>query len=263
MLQDPELKGLANSLLGTVLKSKADSTTKKYLYAIERWRQWAMSKAEITEFPVVDYQFALYLQHIAETLSSKSAVEEAVNAIYWLHQLAGQEPISQSPIVKTTLAGLQRQLAKPKKRKEPVTLEMLQGMAESMSQTPTLSKVRLLTMSLLAFVAFLHCDELVKLKCSDIKFCEDHVKIHINSSKTDQFREGAEVVVVRTGTITCPVSALEQYVALAKIDLTSSECLFRAIVKTKNGEMLRKGGSVSYTRVRELMREKICTCTWV
>ena len=33
-LQDPELKDLAESLIGTVLKFKAESTTKKYLYAM-------------------------------------------------------------------------------------------------------------------------------------------------------------------------------------------------------------------------------------
>ena len=61
-LQDPELKDLAESLNGTVLKSKAKSTTKKYLYAIEHWRKWAKSKDEINEFPIVDFQFAQYLQ---------------------------------------------------------------------------------------------------------------------------------------------------------------------------------------------------------
>ena len=50
-------------------------------------------------------------------------MEEAANIILWLHQLAGQVPISQHPIVKATLDGLQQQLAKSKKQKE---LEMLQ-----------------------------------------------------------------------------------------------------------------------------------------
>ena len=109
----------------------------------------------------------------------------------------------------------------------------------------------------MSLLAFLRCDKLVSLKCCDVKFCGDHIKLHIESSKTDQFREGAEVVVALTGTITCPVAALEQYIKLASIDVTSTECLFRAIVKTKNGEKLRKGGSVSYTRVRELILGKI------
>lgn len=256
-LQDPKLQKLANSLMGTILKSRADSTTKKYLYAIERWRQWAFSKEEITEFPVLDYQFALYLQDIGETTGSKSAVEEAVNAMSWMQQLAGQIGVSQSPIVKAAVAGLQRQLAKPKLKKEPVTLEMLEKMAESAGCPPTLTESRLLAMSLLAFAAFLRCDEMIKLRCCDVKLHEEHIVLSIRSSKTDQFREGADIVVARTGTMTCPGAALEQYIRLASIDLESSERLFRAIVKTKKGEKLRRGGTISYTRIRELILKKI------
>ena len=41
-------KDLAESLIGTVLKFKAESATIKYLYAIERWRKWARAKSVIT-----------------------------------------------------------------------------------------------------------------------------------------------------------------------------------------------------------------------
>ena len=254
-LHDPELKDLAESLLGTVLKSRAVSTTKKYLYAIDRWRQWARAKTEISEFPIIDIQFALYLQHIAQG-GSKSAVEEAVNAISWLQQLAGEPCVSQSPIVKSVLAGLKHQLAVPKSKKEPVTVEMLERMVEEAGCSPTLSDSRLMALSFLAFSAFLRYDELANLRCCDVRFLSDHAVICIRSSKTDQFREGAEVVVARTGTSTCPVAKVEQYVLLACIDLSLTERLFRAIQKLKNGEKLRKSGTISYTRVRELITSK-------
>ena len=44
-------------------------------------------RKEVTVFPVGEVHFALYLQHLGETVRSKSAVEEAVNAIGWLHQM--------------------------------------------------------------------------------------------------------------------------------------------------------------------------------
>ncbi|KAL5502672.1 hypothetical protein EMCRGX_G009481 [Ephydatia muelleri] len=37
-LEDPELRRLAKALPATVLKCKADSTTKKYLGAFQRWK---------------------------------------------------------------------------------------------------------------------------------------------------------------------------------------------------------------------------------
>ncbi len=38
--------------------------------------------------------FTLYVQHVGETVKSKSAVQEAVNAIGWVHQLLGLPPCS-------------------------------------------------------------------------------------------------------------------------------------------------------------------------
>ena len=112
LLQDTGLKKLVESLNGTVLKSKEDSTMRKYLYAIDCTRRWDGTKSEITEFPIVDFQFALYLQHIDQEMSSKSAVEEAINSASWLQKVAGLPCVSQSPLVKMTLAGLMYQLVK-------------------------------------------------------------------------------------------------------------------------------------------------------
>ena len=80
-LQDLELWQMAVALPDTVLHSWADSTATKYLYAFQRWRTWAAPRREVSVFPVQEVHFALYLQHLGITPRSKSAVEEAVNAI--------------------------------------------------------------------------------------------------------------------------------------------------------------------------------------
>ena len=53
------------------------------------------------------------------------------------------------------------------------------------------------------------------------------MSVYIDSSKTDQLREGSNIVVARSGISTCPVSAMEQYMELASIDITSEDRLFR------------------------------------
>lgn len=50
VVQDPELICLADALPQTVLKSRADSTTRKYLGAYKRWAKWAESKEELSVF---------------------------------------------------------------------------------------------------------------------------------------------------------------------------------------------------------------------
>eukprot|EP00731_Ephydatia_muelleri_P008509 Em0004g847a len=82
---------------------------------------------------------------------------------------------------KPTMEGLKRMLAKPTVRKEPVTANMLKAMVEATGPEPHLSKVRLLAVCLEAFAGFLHCNELIKLKCSDITFNAEDMVINVQS----------------------------------------------------------------------------------
>ena len=256
-LEDPELRSLARSLPHTVLSCRADSTTKKYLYAFGRWKEWAERKKEVTVFPVQDVQFALYIQHVADSTKSRAAVEVAVNAISWAHQMAGLQPISSSPFLRSVLAGLQRQLARPIVKKEPITVEILAAMVNS--SDGSLTDLRLVSMALLAFSAFLRCDELIKLRVCDVSFAAGSMTINLPKSKTDQFRDGSAVVVARSGTQTCPVAMLEQYFEKAALKLGSTDLVFRGIVHTKAGQRLRKVGGLSYSRVRELMLQRLAS----
>ena len=158
-----------------MLASSAPSTTSKYLYAFSRWRSWAQAHDEIVVFPVREADFALYLQHVGESTASKSAVEEAVNSVSWVQQLAGYPPVSECSFVRVVLDGLQCQLAKPKTRKEPVSSDMIAALVRSLGGSPTLSDVRLVAACLLAFAAFLRYDELAKLRCCDVTFNTNYI----------------------------------------------------------------------------------------
>ena len=256
-VEDPELKKLAEGLPRTIVGSRADSTVKKYLRAYQRWRVWTGRHSEISVYPIKDAHFALYLQHLAETSKSRATVEEAVNAIAWVQQLADHQPVSSSPFIRSVLSGLQRQLARPKVRKEPVTVGMLRDMVDSLGLSPKLSDIRLVAAALLAFSAFLRFDELSKLRCCDLSFADAVLSVHVSSSKTDQFRQGDTVVIARTGNITCPVAMLERYITAAEISLSSDLLLFRGVVNTAKGERLRPSGGLSYTRMRELFLAKL------
>ncbi|KAL5473775.1 hypothetical protein EMCRGX_G028330 [Ephydatia muelleri] len=220
-LEDPELRRLAQALPATVLSSRADSTTKNSR---------------------------------GGGACSVIAVEEAVHALSWLHGLAGLQPLGGSTLVKSTLEGLRRMLAKPKVRKEPVTADILKAMVEAAGSAPSLTEVRLLAVCLVAFAGFMRCDELIRLRCEDITFNAEGMIINIVSSKTDQYREGSSLVIARTGGLTCPVGMMEKYFLM---DHTPKACVFRGISVTKEGERLRKTGGLSYTRLRELLLQKI------
>ena len=117
----------------------------------------------------------------------------------------------------------------------------------------TIQNVRLSTMCLLAFPGLLRFDELSKLHLTDLTLDKDKLTIKIWSSKTAQLRKGDEVVIARVGS----ASMLEKYLSLEKISLSDSKYMFRGITTTKSGESLRASGSLTYSRLRELLRIKL------
>ena len=127
-------------------------------------------------------------------------------------------------------------------------------LVESLGDVPSLTDMRLVAACLLAFSAFLRYDELAKLRCCDVTFSPLRMAVHIASSKTDQYRQGDNVLVARTGSATWPV---ECYYTMAALSTQSKLRLFRGIVVTRNGERLRSQGSLSYTCLRELFLSKL------
>ena len=238
-LEDPELKVLASKLPSTILHSRADSTTRKYLGAFRQWKVWATSHS-LVSVPAKLHEVALYLQHLAEESGSKSA---ACHALAWVHSTAGLASPSSHQFMKATLKGLQRSLAKPVVKKEPITLEMLEAMVDDANKSGSLSDLRLVTACLLGFAGFLRFDEMINLRPCDFIFSREMLKIQIVRSKTDQLRQGNEVLVARTNNSTCPVAMLERYMQCTSMALDDQQPLFRPIQSTKKGESLQ--GSVT------------------
>ena len=255
-INDPELRNLAESLPITVLHSRATSSTRKHLGAFKHWKAWATEHA-LPVFPAQAQHVSLCLQHLAGTLESNSAAEEAVNAIGWVHNLAGVVSPAGSPFIRATLEGIQRMLACPVEKKQPITSKMLAEVVEDTNKHSSLSNIRLATACLLSYASFLCFDELVHFRPCDIEIDTHMARVHIHRSKTDQLQRGDEVLIARTGTPTCPVAMLERYMGKPGIDKRSSLFLFRAITKTKARESLRSSGSISYSRLRELFKLKL------
>lgn len=256
--EDPELKELAKCLPDVVLRSKAPSTVKKYSRAFLRWKEWAGQKSEVVCFPANSVQVSLYLTYLIQKSTSSSPVEEAVNAISWAHQLACVSDPTKSDMVKHVLAGAKRILAHRITKKEPITPEILAQLVDKFAgENADLGNLRIVTWCLIGYAGFLRFNELASLKESDLHIFPDHMEIFIESSKTDQYRDGAWVMIAQTATKTCPVKMTKRYITLADISGSPELFFFRGIVRTKNGIKLRSNGGLSYSRMRELLLEKL------
>ena len=102
----------------------------------------------------------------------------------------------------------------------------------------------MLYMFLVAYAGFLRFDEMINIRLMDVKVCSSHMKIFLERSKTDQFREGAWVVIASTGKVTFPIRMLNMYLSSAGIvDMSSEEFVFRPLscCKSVQAYKLRKG----------------------
>ena len=88
-----------------------------------------------------------------------------------------------------TLEGLQRTLAKPIVKKEPITVEMLEAIVQDARSSGCLFDLRLATACLMSFAGFLHCDELINLQPCDITINAEMMSVKIIQSKTDRLRQ--------------------------------------------------------------------------
>ena len=77
------------------------------------------------------------------------------------------------------------------------------------------------------------------MKACDVKFLPSYASIFLELSKTDQFLDGAWIVIARSDLLTYPFKALKEYVSAAQIDLSEDLTLFRALATPRSKEMVR------------------------
>ena len=134
------------------------------------------------------------------------------------------------PLVKQVLAGSKRILAHKTTKKEPITPEILNKMFDKfVTPASQLPIVRTMSICLLGYAGFLRFSELASLRECDISFYDEHMEVFIESSKTDQFREGAWVPIAHTGSNICPVAMVERYFQVADIKGNADKLLFRGL----------------------------------
>ena len=88
----------------------------------------------------------------------------------------------------------------------------------------------------------------------DVSPFSSHCALFLESSETDQLREGAWINIARTDKITCPVATFERYLTAAKIKLDEDLPLFRALAPPRSSAKVRQHG-LSYSRAREIVKE--------
>ena len=252
-LSDPALRTLAtNDLPALLMSSKASSTTTKYQSSWGKWKDWASTKSSVAVFPVDPFHFSLYIADLVKT-GCKSVADSAAAAVKWVHSLAGLPSPTDNSMVKIALQAFKRKTASPPVRKEPITSETLLKLYESHGHPQAnLADLRILFVCFISYAGFLRYDDISSVTRKDCKIYGDRMTIYISKSKSDQFRDGAEVVIARSFKPTCPVVVAERYFEAMGDPEGSSLPVLRRLVKTKKG-LIPSVHPLSYTRTREIV----------
>lgn len=80
-------------------------------------------------------------------------------------------------------------------KKEPISKDMIISLCSKFIDCNDLLIVRNMLMILFGFAGFLRFDEFSSLTFGDVKIFENFIRLIIRKSKTDQYRQGNEVLI--------------------------------------------------------------------
>ena len=256
LVEDSRLRALAQDLPAVLLKSKSTNTTKKYERGLNAWKKWASQFKEIVIFPASSVYVSLFFLTLIQESRSCSIIDEVHYGLKWVHDLAGLPDPCNSPFVVPLIESARRLLSVPVKKKEPVTPAVIKRLfAHYGSTSASLSDLRVLTLCVLGYAGFFRFNELVQLRRCDFHFEDSFMRIFVQRSKTDIYRDGAWVVIAKTFKCTCPCLLTQRYFSVASFSAESEDFIFRPLTFCSGDKSYKFRGSdpSSYSRAREIV----------
>ena len=250
---DEEMKLLRRSLPYMIKNGVANSTFNKYKSSWDKWLVWSSSK-NITGRPAEPYYIAMYLNHLFFVNKNKGCITAALYAVRWGHHVVGLPSPTDSPLTKLAYEGALRMCGGERVRKDAMPLDTLKEViTKYCSGSSTLMDLRFITVCLIGFAGFMRIEELLSTQLKNVTISPDHLKIFLPRSKSDQHRQGNEVLIAKTGTKFCPVGHVKKFLQEAKLDIHDNPeaYLIPKLHKTKRAHNASKTKGVSYTTIRE------------
>lgn len=252
IVHHPQLKQLAKSLPGILVRDRAPKTVSCYVRAYQAWKKWAI-QCNATTLPADPSVFALYLVHLIQQGSSVSLLNSAIYGASWVHKKSSYPEPSDHPLVQQVAEAGRRILAKPLNRKKALEVSQVKKVISRLGQGD-LGEVQVAALFALGFFGFLRWDDLSRLTVDNLQFADTHLAIFLMQRKNDQFRDGSWVFIARSDASPCPVAVIEKFIKMGRHD--SNSRLFRRILKTRKRMELRKE-PMSYSRANELIKQEL------
>ena len=199
-----------------VAAASAPATRKAYTSDWRQFELWCVEQS-LEPLPATPAMVATYVADQADAGKKVSTLERALVAISRAHQLAfTKDDPTKHQVVKETMKGIRRHLCTTQKKARPLLFESLKTVVAAMEHNQ-LREIRDIAILCLGFMTGLRRSELVALDVDDLRFDRRGMTVHVRRSKGDQVGEGRDVVVFRGSGKTCPVAAVEAWLAAAVI----------------------------------------------
>ncbi|WP_043343306.1 site-specific integrase [Belnapia moabensis] len=146
-----------------------------------------------------------------------STLRSARAAIRLHHEMAGFLDPTTQPEITRFLSGHARLTGEPPRQKMALYVHQVRELCIVLEEEGGLVASRDRAAILLGYAAALRASEVVAARIQDVEIVHRGLTLTIPRSKTDQEGQGQYVAVVRTATLeTCPVTAVEEWLALLK-----------------------------------------------
>lgn len=231
-----ELSNLAEATMRVAGYSKSSNTLNAYASDWEDFENWCKEK-KLSSFPASYQTVSAYLVDRSENswigfvgrkrqlkekqpLNPRSLIRRKA-AIVFYHKKQGAFFESNHPLIADVLSGIRREKTTQEKQKDPLLLEDIRSMLDTLPNTLVGQRDKALL--LLGFVSAMRRSELAKLSIEDLKFVDEGIEIYLSWSKTGQ----REIIIpYGSNPFTCPIRALKSWLMASNIN---QGYLFRSI----------------------------------
>ena len=213
-----DIKSLELETIKNLRNSKSTNTLRAYQSDYKDFSLFC-SKNGFQAMPTQPKILALYITHLA-SYSKYSTLKRRLASISIIHKTKGHYIDTKHPIIVENLMGIKRTNGSNQKGKKPLLINDLKLLIKAIdkSEEKNIRKIRDKALVLIGFSGGFRRSELVDIKCEDVEFVEEGVKIFVKRSKTDQSGEGMTKAIPYFDNINfCPVKALNKWIVEAKL----------------------------------------------
>lgn len=252
-----DVKPNTKDLLTLLMKSKADSTVKRYTKEFVKFSRWCNLSSIQLSPPFSVLIVIAYLHKVYVSSKSYATLSLTHAALKWFHSFIPgiiNNPLD-AEICHNLLEAAKR--SKPAvAKKEPISADIIKKIIDKYAgPSANLKDLRLACMCSLGFAGFFRYDEFSSILLNHLEFLPNHLCVFVPRAKNDVYREGNKVYIKRLFSKYCPVALLERYIRMAEVDLNSNLPLFRPLRLFKSSNTYKLyGNKLSYTRCREVFK---------